>query len=487
MIKKHLARLMKGTWIYGMGRTMGIIISFLLLPVFTSYLTPKDYGIISILGFITFLVNPIFGLGFGASLGLVYFDSGDEIKKHQTTWTAFMILLFSVSFLVSLGILFAKEISFVAFQTDAFSHYIKLYVVVAALGIIILPFQQFLQFEERAKMFVMITLVSSVITICLNVVFVVFLSRGVEGWIIGTLLGAIATFVLFFLSVISSTKFKINLSLGKLLLKHGYPMIPGFAFIFIMGSSGKYMLQLFRGLDEVGIYAIGYNMGNIMMLASSAFKSAWYPFFQSFVNDKDKARAIFGRAFTYYMFGFGALSIFFFIFAKPVTLIMTKAAFHDSYKVIGMVALSQFFVGVSSIFLTGVYYAKKIYLAAVVQFIGSAAVIILNIILIPQFGFVGAAIAMMLGFILMAVVQEIVNMVKGFWTPDYEWTRVVKFIILYIFTVALSFFLSVKLPDRVYIAVSPVIALAFLSSVWQFLTNKEKNFVLGYVSKIKRG
>ncbi len=484
-MKKHLTRLLKGTWVYGTGRTIGLVISFLLLPVFTSYLTPKDYGIISILGFITFLVNPIFGLGFGVSLGLVYFDGGEVTRKHEATWTAFSILLASACLLASLGFIFSKEISYVAFQTSIYSHYIRLYVMVAALGILIPPLQQFLQFEERAKTFVILTLASSLITIGLNVVFVVFLSRGVEGWIIGTLLGALVTFILFFLVTISSTRFRVNLSVGKELLKHGYPMIPGFAFLFIMGSSGKYMLQLFRGLEEVGIYAIGYNMGNIMMLAAGAFKSAWYPFFQSFVNEKERAKALFGSVFTYYVFAFGTLSVLFFIFARPVTLIMTKQAFHESYKVIGMVALSQFLIGVSSIFLTGVYYAKKIYLASAAQFIASVAVLILNVLLIPAFGYIGAAAAMMLGFLFLAAVQEGINITKKLWMPRYEWGRVARFITLYVFVAALSFFLGARLPGMAYTAISPAIALVFLAFMWLILSRKEKDYLLGYVSKLK--
>jgi O-antigen/teichoic acid export membrane protein len=485
MIKENLARLLKGTWIYGTGRTIGLVLSFLMLPVFTSYLTPKDYGIISILGFITFLVNPVFGLGFGVSMGLVYFDGDDEMKKHETTWTAFILLLISSIILVCLGFAFSRQISFAAFQTDIYERYIRLYVIVAALGIVILPFQQFLQFEEKAMTFVAITLVSSVITICLNLFFVVFMGRGVEGWITGTLFGALATFILFFSSAVFSVRFRLNMELGMMLLRHGYPVIPAFAFLFIMGSSGKYILQIFRGLEEVGIYTIGYNMGNIMLLAASAFKSAWYPFFQSFVNEKEKAKILFGKAFTYYIFGFGALSLMFFIFARPVTMIMTRPAFHESYKVVGLVALAQFFTGVSSIFLTGVYYAKKIHIATIVQFIASIVVIGLNFLLIPPFGFVGAGLAMACGFIFLSFLQEWVNRVRGLWVPDYEWLRAVSFFVLYAAVGTIAVFLGIKLQAAQYLFISPAIALLSIACMWLLLSSEERAFVMNYVAKFR--
>lgn len=446
-----------------------------MLPIFTAYLTPKDYGIIAILGVIAFLVRPIFGLGIEVSTGIVYFEVNDSIRKYKTIWTTFLILLLSSIFLVLLGFIFSREISRVAFRTDSYFSYINLYSIFAALSILIVPFQLRLQFEEKAKTFVILTLVSSVITIVLNLLFVVVFSMGVKGWILGTLLGMAISFAMFFAATLFSTTFYLDFSIGKLLLKYGYPMIPSFAFLFILGESGKYMLQLYRGLDEVGIYLVGYNMGMIMMIVISAFKAAWYPFFQSFVNDKEKAKIIFGRTFTYYLLVFGSLNILFFIFAKPVVMIMTQNSFHGSYKAVGLVAVAQFFSGVFSIFLTGVYYARKVYLSTFVQFLSAAVILALNRIIIPSFGVIGAAVSMAMAFGFMVFLQQTVNILGKFWIPYYEWIRVRNITFSYFFIICVTVYLGEVLSLPFYIFCIPFLLMIASLFIWFLLSGNEKN------------
>src|SRR4030067_396896 len=103
-------RLAKGTLIYGIGGILNRSVNFLLLPVFTSYLTPADYGIFSILGLIGFIVTPVFSLGSGVSMGICYFEGGTQEKKEATIWTTFTMLALSVSVLAALGNLFVREI-----------------------------------------------------------------------------------------------------------------------------------------------------------------------------------------------------------------------------------------------------------------------------------------------------------------------------------------------------------------------------------------
>lgn len=96
MLDHPLYKLIKNAVIYGLGQILSRFMGFLLLPLFTAYLSPKDYGVIAILNVMNLVVTSIFSLGFGAATGLCYFASDDPFRKADTIWTSVFILAMSV-------------------------------------------------------------------------------------------------------------------------------------------------------------------------------------------------------------------------------------------------------------------------------------------------------------------------------------------------------------------------------------------------------
>jgi O-antigen/teichoic acid export membrane protein len=214
----------------------------------------------------------------------------------------------------------------------------------------------------------------------------------------------------------------------------GVPLIPSFAFLFVIQQGNKYILQWFKGLETVGIYTIGFNLGLMMNLIVSGFTSAWMPYFMSFINKWDEARILFGRVLTYYAFSFGGLSLLFYITARPVVMIMTKTAFHDAYKVVGLSATAQFLTGVFSIFLPAIYFAKEVRYVTLIQGTSALLAVGFNLILIPLFGMIGSAVALMLGLLVMSVLQQTWNFKRrrSYLNVQYEWNRILWFSFIYV-------------------------------------------------------
>src|SRR6185295_45436 len=128
-MRQQLGRLARNTMIYGVGEVLNRFMSFLLLPLFTSYLSPTDYGIASLLGLLAFLLTPVFSLGFGAAMGAFYFEGNQQERKETTIWTAFFLLLLSVTTLVIFGTLFAKQISTLTFRTPEHSYLVTISII----------------------------------------------------------------------------------------------------------------------------------------------------------------------------------------------------------------------------------------------------------------------------------------------------------------------------------------------------------------------
>jgi len=475
MLKPQLARLGKATLIYGMGTVLSRFIGFLILPLLTAYLSPADYGVSSILAWVAFLIIPVFSLGFGAAIAPCYFEGNDRRRKEATIWTAFTILSTSALFLAVLGIAFSRPISQLVFQTPKYDYLVMLSLSGTSLSLLSMPFPLYLQFEERAKLFVVLNTVTSLVSIGLSLLMVVVFLKGIQGLIEAGFMGRIVNLIIFLSLGVSSIKFRFSPSLGKELLRLGIPLIPAFAFLFILQEGNKYILQWFDGLDAVGIYTIGFNFGLVMSLLVSALQAAWVPYFMSFVDNWDEARILFGRILTYYVFGFGTVCLISCIVAKPVVMLLTQPPFHEAYKVVGLSATSSFLVGVFYMLLPGLYFAKEIKYVTLIQFIAAIVAIGLNLLLIPTLGLFGAAIALMLGFMVMVVLTHLWNLKRRhiYIQIKYEWKRVIQFALFYaVYMVIMLWERSLSLIGEV--AFSSIVMLTLPLALFVLLNTDER-------------
>lgn len=442
----HLKRLFKGSAIYGIGGALSKFISILLLPIYTSFLTPKDYGTISILSLYSILLIQVFSLGLGSSIGIIYFSYDSKKIKNETIINSFYILLCSSLLMLTLSYIFIKPINNILFNSTSNNQLIILSVISTLFSIIVNPFILKLQFEEKQIRFVIITLFSSLISIIINIYLIVILKKGVLGFVEGMLLGQFLSFLLYFsgsLIKLNHSFRSFNIKLIKELIYKGLPLLPSFAAIYILGQGNIYFLKEFKSLDEVGIYSIGYNIGSAITLIITAFTTAWIPFFLSFINKRKEAEILFSKIFTYYLWVTGLLSLLFYLLAKPI-IILFKPEFYNAYQVIGLTATSQILVG--GILMPAIYFSKKLGLVTIFQLISTLLYVIMGILLIPIYGILGAAISLTLGYLFINLLIFYWNIKEGkkFLNIKYEYNRIVPFIIYYIFYIFISLF-NIKL------------------------------------------
>jgi O-antigen/teichoic acid export membrane protein len=482
-VREDLPRLARGTAIYGVGGLVTRFISFFLLPVFTAYLTPADYGISSMLVFLSFVLTPLFSLGLGTSLGICYFDDAQEGEGRKSTavWTAFLILLASSSVMVILGSVYSREISLLLFQSDEYGYFVILSVMTTCAGVLTMPFMLYLQFEERAKLFVVLSTLSAIISVSISLFMVVALRGGIKGYIEAGLISQAVSLGIFLFPA-GKLKIRFAKNVARELLRHGVPMIPSFLCLFVLQQGNRYALQYYDGIESVGLYTVGYSIGMVMNLLANAFTSAWTPYFLSFMGKEEEARKSFGRVLTYYTFGFGTVSLLFYVFAKPVILVMTQPAFLEAYKVIGLSATASFLTGMFSLFLPGVYFAKEVKFVSLLQGVSAVTALVLFVLLIPPFGIVGAALSLVLGTLLMSVLMHCWNVRRRstYLKIEYEWGRLLVYAVLYVGCAGLllverSFATSWEL------VLSVVVSAVLIPAVYLLLDDTEKEVIRRYM------
>ncbi len=400
MIAQELKRLGRNMLIYGGGDALVRFISFFLLPLFTRYLTPEDYGLRGLLLAMTAVLAPVFSLGLSAAIGPCYFEGNSLQRKAETIWTASLLLLASAGVMLVAGTFFASTICQWMFGSVKYTGLWHLSLWTVALTIFSEPFNMYLRFEEKAHFVVVTSVTSALVTIGASFVLVVYFREGVRGLVLGALAGRLVMLAMQVGPALRHLPLRWARSLVRALLVMGIPLIPAFAWLYIIQQAGKYLLQWRWGMAAVGLYQVGLSVSSFSFLAVSAFQSAWYPFFMSFMDRPEEVGPVFSRIMTFYVFGACLIAVGFFSFAKPVLEAMTQPSFHMAWRVVGFTASAALAQGLFFILLPPMYFAREVQAVSLIQGVVAILALLANYVFIRIWGGMGAAIALFIGFAL---------------------------------------------------------------------------------------
>ena len=459
------------TLTYGLGEVLNKFFGFMLIPLFTRYLTPEDYGVNSLLALLIYFIQPMTLLGLGTSSTICYFDSKDPKDKSATIWTCFLTLLISSLIPLAVISLFSTSLSVFLFKSEEFSTLIVLTMLTCLMINVTSPFIWVLKFENRSTRFVLLSALSVLTTLSLNILFIVVLGQGIQGWILAGSLSALVSLGLFAIGSLSLIpRFSFSIKIFRQLLKLGAPMILSLVFIVVMQHCNRFLLNEISGLKEVGLYTVGYNFGMIINLFVTAVCFAWPPYFMRFSDDPKKGEESFSEIFNVYVICLGSIVFFLFLFSKPVLQFMTAPEFHSAFSIVGLIALANLFYGAFHLLLPGVYFAKKVVLSLIPQCIASFICIVSALLLIPFSGMIGAAISLLMANFTLCVAQYFVNHFCGFFQPNYDWMKISLYSALFFILIAVDTLIGHPLSKLIVIPV-------YLIGLWGLMGRRVKHLM----------
>lgn len=439
-MRNDLLKVCKHTIVYGLGKSSQQIAGFLLLPLYTRFLTPNDYGILSLVNFFTGFAAVIFVLGTSSSVFRFYRTSDDIRQREEACYSS--IILVSVWSFIILAILFPlrNSISVLLFDTAEYGSYVMIGLCATAFtGISSLP-MFILRAEERSGLFVVNNMISMLLRVGLGITFVVILKRAALGALEASLITALLFTIYLLFYRIRKTDFAFSLQILMKILKYGSPLIvSGFGWM-VMSASDKYFLKEYSNLEQVGIYSIGYTLGYGVMIIVGAFRNAW-PQMMFAYGDKEDAGIFYGKTLTYYIGIMGLIWLGVTLFSKEIVMLMTAEKFWDAYRVIPLVMLAYIFLGAGSITSAGIYTKDKTYNELILTPITACLCLVFNFIFISQWGMIGAAWATLFSFLFQFVIYTLIA--KKYVIIYYQWSKLMRIISL----IAIIAFLPYLIPD----------------------------------------
>ncbi len=474
---EHVKRLLKGSAVYGLGSALNQGLALILLPLFTSYLTPTDYGIISVLSLWSTLMITLFSLGIGVSFGLAYYNT-QEFDQDDVIWTAILILLLSSGLMLILNIILSKEISIFLLKNQTATKYIISYSMFSFFGIFVNLFTIICQTKEKPLKFMAATTISSITLILLSILFIVFMHYGVWGRILAVLLSSFISFALLFSQIDSKPKLALKLNIVKFLLKNGVLMLPSFFAIYVLQQGNTYIIQYHSGLEQAGLYAIGTNFGNGMSMLIQAFSMAWLPFAMSLKEKPKEAAYILGKISTYYVMAIGLITMLFFIYSKPLILIFTQPEFYDSHKIIGISALNFFLLGFFNIINIECYISQNLRPIVITQVISSIIFVSISLKLTEWYQAWGASWALVIAntFIILTLLIWNRKSKKNNFNIIYE-KKSVYIILSYLIFILFNQLQSSKF-NLYQIVLEHVFLIIIVISQYLMLEENEKSYII---------
>lgn len=393
-----LTRVAKSSLIYTLTRLLQKAIGLLLLPVYTRYLTPDDYGIISVVGSLTGLFFLLAGFCLSNAVSRFDFDYRHEPEKLRRFWGSIiaLVMLISASLTALLLVLGPSLLSPVS-GSIPFWPFLALGLLTVLFQPVVEIYVTILQTVEKARRCAVFMVANFLLNLLLNIALVVFLRWQAQGVLIGGLLTAVVFFALSFYALRGEIKLNLDRSFLKQSLKYCLPLVPHSLSSQITLVADRLLLNQMISTASAGIYSIGFLFGNGVSLLTTNANRAYFPVAmdalkQGTAEQLARLKETGMLLIITYCLAASAMSLF----GRELVTIFTTLPFHGAHLVIPIISFSFVLEGLYYLFVSILFYdsstTKLVPVGTAAAAIGN---ITLNLCLIPRLGMYGAALAVL--------------------------------------------------------------------------------------------
>ncbi len=397
-----IGKVLKNSGIYTVVSILQKCISFFLLPLYTAYLTPSDYGVLNIVTSVSSLLSILFLLGLTGAVSRLYFNHPDDNDYVKHLWGAITVCVL-ISSLVIGGIF----IIFHQFLVDPlvgdiqFYPYMFLGVCYTIVTPLYLLYQTCLQTKQNSVHYGINMLANFVINTLLIIFFVAVLKRGV----LGVLEANLITAVLFFLYVCVDYLPKLFLNLKKEYVvpayKYSLPLVPHLLAGWSTGLLDRLLINGMKGESETGLFSVAKQFSSILTTLTNSVNMAYTPWlFES--NEKKQFNEI-RTVGTLAVILYCAIALLISLFSPEVLSFMVSDQFKGVWTIIPVLTFAMVFNGMYFLFVD-VLFIEKTKLVFIISVSSMALNVILNFILIPRYGIEGSAWACFISYLIKSLI-----------------------------------------------------------------------------------
>jgi O-antigen/teichoic acid export membrane protein len=417
----ELKRLGKHSAIYGLGGLVSRILAVLLLPLYTRYLSPSDYGKVETLIALTTVIGIVLRMGIHSAFFRFYFDSPEPEHRRRVLRTSFWFTMAMATAGLIVGVALSPQISDLLFGTTDDAELVAAAFVGLWAGMNYEQLTSLFRVEERSTAFVAASLSNVLLTIGATLILVVALDKGPIGVIVGNFTGTLLVYA----ALVGYRREQLGLQFDRGLLREmnrfGTPLVPTALFLWVTNFSDRLFLVWLADVTEVGLYSVGVRIASAMVLLLTAFRLAW-PAFAYSIEDEGEARRTYAYVLTYLVLVATWVATALALLSPWIVDWIAAPAFEESSRVVGPLAFAAVAFGAYIVVAIGVGRARRTQFNWVVTGAAAAVNIALNLLLIPPYGMMGAAVATVAAY--MTIFVGMAWWSQRIYPVPYQWRRV---------------------------------------------------------------
>jgi len=429
-----LKKVLKDTSIYSIAKVLPQLTSFLLIPIYTSYLSVEDYGIVGAMQVLSVLFLIVLTFSLDRSIFRLFFDYEDDKKQKEFLGTLSIGIFFTSTVLLIFIFLIKNYVEMIYSNIDFHPYYSYTILYTYFMVFSLVP-KAYLQVTQKPAKFVALSLLEFFLTTALILFFVIYKKEGASGYLKSPMLSYLLILPIYLYITYRIIYLKFNFKIFKDSFIFSLPMIPGFFAAWLLNQSDRVFIERFSDIYDVGLYTLAYKFSGISLILSGAFVAAYSPIFFKLANSKEQKDSIKVLTASNNVYFISIILLFFFIilFSEELIYFMADEKYFDSHTLIPILAFGFLISQMQGLHNLMIYQNKKVKEMVTIGVIGGFCNIPLNFIFIQEYGSFGAAYATLVSFFIMYLMALYYSKKCYYITPNWKIIFTLLFLLISLF------------------------------------------------------
>jgi O-antigen/teichoic acid export membrane protein len=481
----------KNTTIYFGVSIIQSLISFLLLPVFTHFLTKAEFGLVSVVNSISGLLAIFFIFGTQAVVSRLYFEYKDDEEKLKTFLGT--VFLSKVIWNIALAVIFllGRNIIFPIIAKDvAFYPFLLIAIGIGFFSTIFKIYQTLQQTQQNGRKYAVDQIAYLVLNNGITVLLLIVFDMKAQGVILGTLIADFLMTLLVFFRLRNKMNLKIDRSILKESFSYSWPIFFHALFGWGLASVNRLILNNIVSVETGGVYTIGFTIAGVVNMVTIALNHSYTPWFFSQMKKEDRNDENIIRFAEFIILVYSILALGLSLFSPEVIYLFINKGYTQAWEVIPFISFGYVFNGLYFFFINIFNYTKKaVKYVPLYSLFCSIINIGLSYILIPKFGMIGSAVATMVSMFVLSLATCIGS--KQFIDVGFKYRRMISLILL---PFLMSLFVFIDLNLNLWLVLAIKIIYVLICIIILLLVNRKQfggsiahqiDNLKGYINGIK--
>lgn len=394
------AELAKNTLIIAIGKMSTQLVTFLLLPLYTIFLSPSEYGLIDLIAAYVTLLVPIITLQFEMAAFRFLIDArGDDSKKAKIISNIIITLIIALTLSVLIAITLKTFVNIRYFEL------IIINIIVSSFSTVSLQIARGL---GKNKQFSIASILTGATTLFSAIILVVYFNMGINGVLLSTVAANAVCAIYLFTKLGLKNYIQLNMlnkKIQKALIHYSLPLVPNGIALWAINVSDRTIITIIIGLAANGIYAVANKFALILGAFANILTMSWTESVSQHINAKDRNEFI-SETLNSCLNFFISIGTLLVAVAPVVFSLLISQKYNEAINYIPIIIAGVILSTIMSLY-GAIYIAMKLTKQiAGTSIIAATINIILTVIMVPTLGLYGASIATTTAFAFVATFRH---------------------------------------------------------------------------------